>query len=239
MNDGARVAFGEFVLDGATRQLLRNGVASHLEPKAFAVLELLVARRPAAVSKADVRDRVWPDTFVAESTLTGLVAQVRRALDDGGPHERYIRTVHGFGYAFVAETAPVASADRAVARDAAVAAVASVARIIWEDKVFALVPGETVIGRGEDSTVCIDHPGISRRHARIVVAADEATLEDLGSKNGTFRGDDRVSKPVPLAEGDAFRVGRVMLVFRWSPSSVATRTEGSDGIAPAGRPVSG
>src|SRR5262249_17469059 len=77
MKGSARVGFGDFVLDGGTRQLLRDGTERHLEPKAFALLELLVARRPDAVSKAEVRDRLWPDAFVSESTLTGLVAQVR------------------------------------------------------------------------------------------------------------------------------------------------------------------
>src|SRR5262245_17376740 len=141
MKDSARVGFGDFVLDGGTRQLLRDGSERHLEPKAFALLELLVARRPAAVSKAEVRDRLWPDTFVSESTLTGRVAQVRRALDERGPDERYIRTVHGFGYAFVG---PAATLDADPPPDGGLqpttASAGAVARIIWDDRVFTLGP---------------------------------------------------------------------------------------------------
>jgi DNA-binding winged helix-turn-helix (wHTH) protein len=69
-----RLVFGDFTLDRTTRQLLRGGEPRHLEPKAFELLDLLVGRRPAAVTKAEIRDRLWPDTFVSESNLTGLVA---------------------------------------------------------------------------------------------------------------------------------------------------------------------
>ena len=55
---------------------------------------------------------------------------------------------------------------------------------------------------------------------------------------GTFRGEDRVSGPVALAEGDVFRVGRVRLVFRWSPSRVSTHTESSDVFSRTDRPAS-
>ena len=49
-----------------------------------------------------------------------------------------------------------------------------------------LAEGENIIGRGVDASVWIDAPGISRHHARIVVREGTATLEDLGSKNGTY-----------------------------------------------------
>src|SRR5262245_43517960 len=77
-----RIAFSEFVLDTAMRQLFRAGTRVHLEPKALELLELLLARRPEAVSKAEIQQGLWPDTFVSESSLTGLVAQVRKALAD-------------------------------------------------------------------------------------------------------------------------------------------------------------
>jgi Tol biopolymer transport system component/DNA-binding winged helix-turn-helix (wHTH) protein len=98
-----RVEFGEFTLDRGARQLLRRGKPLHLEPKAFDLLGLLLERRPEAVAKPEIRDRLWPDTFVSESNLTGLVAQVREALGDDPRTPRYIRTVHGFGYAFARE----------------------------------------------------------------------------------------------------------------------------------------
>ena len=54
---------------------------------------------------------------------------------------------------------------------------------------------------------------VSRRHARIEVRAEHVTLEDLASKNGTFRGETRVTTPVPLSNGDEFRLGTVLIRF--------------------------
>src|SRR5712691_8258196 len=168
---GMKLCFGEFTLDRATRQLLNAGAERHLEPKAFELLDLLVGRRPDAVAKSEIRDRLWPKTFVSESNLTDLVAQVRNALGDSPRRPRFIRTVHGFGYAFSAE----AWEERtAVARQRQVAP-----RVIWDQRVIALDAGENVVGRDEDVAVRIDAPGVSRRHARIVVTGSHAMLEDL------------------------------------------------------------
>ena len=208
-----RVSFQGFVLDTAMRQLFRGGTRVHLEPKALELLELLVARRPEAVSKTEIQRRLWPRTFVSESSLTGLVAQVRKALGDDRRQERFLRTVHGFGYAFSGE---IATADKEPATPA---------RLIWEDSVFLLQPGENVLGRSEEATVRIDAPGVSRRHARIVVTHDRATIEDLASKNGTFVGERRLDGPTPLHDGDRVRLGRQLLVFRRAGAAVATWTE--------------
>jgi pSer/pThr/pTyr-binding forkhead associated (FHA) protein len=89
------------------------------------------------------------------------------------------------------------------------------------------VEGENVLGRDEDVTVRIDAPGVSRRHARIRVSGAEATLEDLGSKNGTCVGDapSPITGPTPLPDGSRFRLGRVLLVFRSSSEAGSTMTE--------------
>ena len=60
-----QVAFGDFVFDRGTRQLLRGGHATHLEPKAFELLDLLLSRRPSAVGKAEIQERLWPGAFVS------------------------------------------------------------------------------------------------------------------------------------------------------------------------------
>ena len=62
--------------------------------------------------------------------------------------------------------------------------------------------------------VLVDVPGVSRRHARIVVRSAEVAVEDLGSKNGTFVGDRRVNGPTPLADRDRVRLGHTVLVYR-------------------------
>ncbi len=95
--------FGDFELDQERRQLLRAGEPVPLEPKAYELLSLLLERRPRALSRAQIRDVVWPQTFVSESTLAVVVNGIRQALGDDARHPRFIRTVHGFGYAFCGE----------------------------------------------------------------------------------------------------------------------------------------
>ncbi len=95
--------FGDFELDQERRQLLRSGEPVPLEPKAYELLSLLLERRPRALSRAQIRDVVWPQTFVSESTLAVVVNGIRQALGDDARHPRFIRTVHGFGYAFCGE----------------------------------------------------------------------------------------------------------------------------------------
>ena len=212
------LTFGEFVLDRAARQLRRGEETLHLEPKAFELLELLVGRRPEAVSKRDIRDRLWPDTFVSESSLTGLVGQIRQALGDDPKRPRFLRTVHAFGYAFSGEASEQTSANPQKGGPAA--------RVIWGKWVLPLLAGENVFGREEGAQVRIDSSAVSRRHARIVIREGQATLEDLGSKNGTFLGERRLEAPASLADGDIFRLGREIFVFRSSAPESATRTDG-------------
>src|SRR5262245_43706464 len=95
--------FGEFELDRERRQLLRSGRPVPLEPKAYELLTLLAERRPRALSRAQIRDVVWPGVFISESTLNQAVNNIRQALDDDAREPRYIRTAHGFGYAFCGE----------------------------------------------------------------------------------------------------------------------------------------
>lgn len=200
-----RVRFDDFVLDRATRQLSKSGEVRPLEPKAYELLDLLISRRPAAVSKQEIRDRLWPETFVAESHLSSLAARVRRALDSNAAGPGFLRTVHGFGYAFAAEAAEEEQTPRPER---------SVAQVEWERGVALLMEGENLIGRGEEMSVRIDEDGVSRRHARIVAAAGRFTLEDLGSKNGTYLRDRRLEEPAEITDGAAFRLGRTALVFR-------------------------
>jgi len=216
-----QVRFGELAFDSEPRRLTREGRPVHLEPKAFELLELLLERRPAAVAKAAIHDRLWPRTSVSESSLTTLVAQLRRAL---GKDEHLIRTVHGFGYAFDGEAGPLAPALAAPAR-AEPAGSGAGPCLLWQDQVFALAEGESVLGRDPSVQVLVDVPGVSRRHARIRVRGADAAVEDLGSKNGTFVGDRRVDAPTPLADRDRLRLGHTVLVYRCARVPGSTETE--------------
>jgi len=110
--------FGDFELDQERRQLLRSGAPVPLEPKAYELLSLLLERRPRALSRAQIRDVIWPGTYVSESTLAVLVNGIRHALGDAARQPRFIRTVHGFGYAFCGEARK--SGDGGPATDQAV-----------------------------------------------------------------------------------------------------------------------
>src|SRR5512143_3663118 len=95
-----RVLFGDWILDTESRQLVRSGDAVHLSPKAFDLLTTLLRERPRALSKVELRERIWPGTFVTETSLANLIAELRSTLGDEAQEPRYIRTLHRHGYAF-------------------------------------------------------------------------------------------------------------------------------------------
>ena len=71
--------------------------------KRFELLLLLVQQRSRALSKSELQESLWPSTFVGETNLATLVAEIRRALGDSAQEATFVRTVHRFGYRFVAE----------------------------------------------------------------------------------------------------------------------------------------
>jgi DNA-binding winged helix-turn-helix (wHTH) protein len=214
-----RVRFGECLLDSDTRELSLGGKAVHLQPKAFQFLELLLRERPRAVSKEKIHEQLWPGTFVSDSTLTSLLTEIRAAIRDE-PHEsRFIRTVHRFGYAFSGK------AQEAVERPAGVGGRQAACWLLRGRRRIPLEAGETIIGRDPGAAVFLDDKSVSRRHARIVISEEGATLEDLGSKNGTYLQDARVESRLPLSDGDKIRVGSVPLTMRIFPMPESTETE--------------
>jgi DNA-binding winged helix-turn-helix (wHTH) protein len=220
---GMRVRFGKCVLDSETRELSVSGETIHLTPKAFELLEILIGSRPRAVSKTEIHERLWRDTFVSDGTLTSLLAEVRSAIGDAGheagDEERLIRTVHRFGYAFSG------SAEAETAKPPGQLRVAFAYRLFWRAREIALEPGENVLGRDPQAGVFIDHTSVSRQHARVVISGERAVLEDLHSKNGTFLRGARVEAPLPLADGDELRLGSVPMTFRVFPLSGSTDTD--------------
>jgi hypothetical protein len=199
--------FGDFTFDAARRQLLRGREPVHHTPKAFQLLAALLEARPRALSKDELMDLLWPESLVTEATLSSLVSELRGALGDAARKPRHLRTVHGFGYAFAGADAPAPAAD---------APGVAVHRLLWGSREIDLADGETVVGRERLARVWIADASISRRHARIVVSGESAVLEDLGSKNGTYRGTERLesTRGVPLADGDELRFGSVTVTYR-------------------------
>jgi hypothetical protein len=198
-----RAAFGEFTFDDETRQLLRSGESVPVPPHVFDLLGVLLANRPRALSKSDLMDTLWPKTFVSESNLASLINDLRAALGDDARNPTWIRTVYGFGYAFMGGGVPAEVAAPSFARH----------RLLWAGREVGLQEGATVLGRDGSADVLVVDASVSRRHARIEVRAEGVTLEDLGSKNGTWRGERRVTSPVALSSGDEIRLGSVFLRF--------------------------
>lgn len=193
--------FDRFEFDVERRALLREGEAVHLSPKAFRLLEVLVANSPRAVSKEQLTEEIWPQTFVEESNLPGLVGELRAALGDEARTPRFVRTVHGFGYAFCAELKNAALRERAGSL-----------HVGGED--VPIFEGANILGRDPSAQIQIDHATVSRRHATVDMASGSATLRDLDSKNGTFVDGERITGPVALADGATFVVGDVRVTFR-------------------------
>ena len=200
--------FGEFLFDAEARELRRGRKPVHLSPKAFRLLKLLVENAPKAVSKASLYESLWPNVFVEESNLKSLVSELRAALGEDGRSPRFLKTVYGFGYAFRFDVISLPARFR-------------VTHLARE---FELLQGENVLGRDSEASIVISMKSISRRHARIVVSGDLATLEDLGSKNGTWLKGRRVEGRVELADRDEIRLGSVPLVFHVTPAG-STETD--------------
>ena len=98
----ARCQFGEFELDREAACLRRAGQELDLPPKAFQVLSYLVDHRQRVVSKQELIEALWKDTFVTDDALVQAVTALRRALGDDPDHPRYIRTRARVGYQFIA-----------------------------------------------------------------------------------------------------------------------------------------
>lgn len=107
--------------------------------------------------------------------------------------------------------------------------------LVHDGREWPLADGEHVIGRGDDVQIRIAAPGLSRRHASVTVRDGRASVEDLGSKNGTSVGDEAVTARRALADGDVIRLGRrVALVFHeHGPEHTETETPGALGGARA------
>src|SRR3712207_4318204 len=105
--------FGPFRLDPVKRRLLRDGEPVQLTPKAFETLLALVQQSGRTVEKDDLMRRVWPGAVVEENNLNQYITALRKCLGDTRQASRYIATIPGLGYRFVAEvrTAPFAAPD--------------------------------------------------------------------------------------------------------------------------------
>ena len=102
MNNKPPLCFGSYCLDEANECLWREQTAIPLRPKAYAVLRYLISHPGVLVTKQQLLDAVWPETFVADSVLKDSVRQLREALGDDSKSPQFIETAHRRGYRFIA-----------------------------------------------------------------------------------------------------------------------------------------
>ena len=209
------IRFGSSELDAGRRRLLHEGRETHLTPRAFDLLMVLVDAAPRVVPKRELHERLWPRVAVSDWTLFSLIKELRRALGDSDRTSPLIRTVSRVGYAVDAalERAPRRRRGRQW--------------LVIDSTRFGLVVGENVVGRDPDAEVALDDATVSRRHARIVVTDGGAVIEDLRSKNGTSVGGARVRERVALCDGDEIAFGDLVALYRESKTGQSTVSRAS------------
>ena len=215
-----KVRFGAFTLDSGARQLLNGRQGVHLSPKAFDLLEILVARRPNVVSKEILLDEVWPGKVVEEANLAIAVGEVRKALGDDSKSPALVVTVARRGYRFAAEAEDLESPAAAAQKD-----LYPRWWLTWRETALPLREGDNIVGRHPASAIWINGGSVSRSHAKIIVSPGRVTIEDLGSRNGTFVDGNQLSGPHQLLDGAEVTFGSERATFREWSDDLAAGTE--------------
>jgi len=182
-----------------------------MTPKAFDLLVVLVRHRSRALSKDELLELVWSGSAVEEGNLAQQILLLRRALLDAG---ECVATIPRYGYHFVAPVTEEADASRL--------SFSQPHCLIWGDREILLREGINIVGRAEDADVYLPLPSVSRHHGRICVNGVEATLEDLGSRHGSWKGSKRVDGAIQLISGDRIRFGTAELQYRLVISDTTT-----------------
>jgi predicted ATPase/DNA-binding winged helix-turn-helix (wHTH) protein len=157
--DGSAISFGPYRLLPAQRLVLEGDKPVRLGSRAFDILTALVERAGEVVSKEELIARAWPKTFVEEANLKLQVSTLRRALGDGQGDNRYVATVVGRGYNFVApirkEEPPPASPSPTIATAALHNLPFATTRMIGREKIATTLVAQllhqrlvTVVGPG-------------------------------------------------------------------------------------------
>jgi DNA-binding winged helix-turn-helix (wHTH) protein len=209
-----RYTFADCRLDTTSRELSRDGADVHLSPKAYELLRSLIEHRPRVMTKQELMDQLWPDTFVVEANLHVLIGELRSALGEKSARTSSIKTHHGIGYSFVAGVLEARSRPRTVARDKS-----RIVLIVGSRRV-ALAAGSHQVGRDPECDVVLNDNSVSRHHAGLRVARASLIVEDLGSKNGTHVNGRRIDAPTEAADGDSIAFGTVQTTVVISRAAV-------------------
>jgi DNA-binding winged helix-turn-helix (wHTH) protein/predicted ATPase len=197
-----RIVFGPFCLDLANECLWKGSQAIKIRPKAFAVLDYLLANPSRLVTKEELLQSVWPETFVGEAVLKVTVRQIRETLGDDPASPRFIETAHRRGYRFIGsigESVPAAaekpgfqnantvsssltrvpdSLQRVVGREDALSRMRGwVGKILGGERRIAFITGEAGIGK----TALVDTFVHSIANERGIRIARGQCLEQYGT----------------------------------------------------------
>jgi DNA-binding winged helix-turn-helix (wHTH) protein len=210
------VHFGQFELDVAAFTLRRNGASVRLEKIPMEVLVLLVENAGALVDRSRIHAALWgPNVFVdRDAAINTAMRKIRRALDEDADRPRFVETVVGKGYRFVA---PLERGRAGTQRQL------PKYRLMRGKHAFTLEDGDNLLGRDPDVHVHLDHASVSRRHARISVSPDRVVLEDLSSRNGTFVNGQGITLPTELRDGAVIGLGPITLTFVAPSGPASTR----------------
>jgi DNA-binding winged helix-turn-helix (wHTH) protein len=222
-NTSASFRIGDWLVEPSLSRVSRGERSVQLEIKMMEVLVCLASRAGELVTRQELVDEVWATEFISDNTLTHAIAELRNAFGDDARHPEFIETIHRRGYRLIA---PVSGLEGGEERSAPQQAPTRFKIVSSEGEVL-LGEGENLIGRAPDAAVSIDSNKVSRLHARILIDGVTATLEDLGSKNGTFLNGERIEAHVTLSDGDEIRIGRHIARYRFVVLGDRTMTEHS------------
>jgi DNA-binding winged helix-turn-helix (wHTH) protein len=223
------IKFGEFELDLGAYVLRRPDGPLKLEKLPMEVLIILVQRAGTLVQRSEIQAMLWsPDVYVEhDSAINTAVRKIRRTLGDDAENPRFVETVVGKGYRFIAAVESDASpeAQSSANRGTSSAPWQRVPRysVTRGKQEFILQAGETVLGRDPAAGVYVDHPSVSRRHACISIGSQGAVLKDLKSRNGTFVEGRRIDSPTEIRHGAIIGIGPITLTFLVLSRPASTR----------------
>jgi hypothetical protein len=170
------------------------------------------------MAKQELLDKIWPGVFVSDASLARAVSEIREAIADHSRSDGFLQTVHAFGYRF-------ATAGVIEAPGPAEASEGPACWLVGRELEFRLAEGDHIVGREPGVSIRLDSPKVSRNHARVTASGREVSVEDLGSKNGTFVRGVRIQEPTRLKPGDDIQIGPIKLILRIVEWLSATETE--------------
>ena len=194
-------------------------------------LILLVRASGSLVNRGEMQAALWGSGVFVErdAAINTAVRKIRRALGDDADKPRFIETVVGKGYRFIACIESLGSRGRRIASSGSAECRTfpsySVTRGADE---FIVQTSVAVLGRDPSAGIYVEHPSVSRQHARISIDGNEAVLEDLQSRNGTFLDGRRIDVPTIIHHGAVIGLGAITLTFSVLSVPASTRPVNSN-----------